>query len=96
LILLLELEKSKMNLKHLVESGNKEVLKNKTMRHNGHQWLMPVILATQEVRSGGLWFEASWANSSRDPMSKIFNTKRVDGMAQGIGPESKPQYHTYT
>jgi hypothetical protein len=35
------------------------------------------------------------ANSSRDPISKISNThkKRVGGVAQGAGPEFKPQYH---
>jgi hypothetical protein len=32
-------------------------------------------------------------NSSRDPISKIPNTKRADGVAQGIGHEFKPQYH---
>jgi hypothetical protein len=34
----------------------------------GHQWLTPVILSTK--RSGGSRFKASWANSSRDPISK--------------------------
>jgi hypothetical protein len=33
------------------------------------------------------------ANSSRDPISKIPNTKRAGGVAQGVGPECKPQYH---
>jgi hypothetical protein len=35
------------------------------------------------------------ANSLRDPISKIPNThkKRAGGMAQGEGPEFKPQYH---
>jgi hypothetical protein len=34
------------------------------------------------------------AISSQDPISKIPNTKRADGMThtQGVGPEFKPQY----
>jgi hypothetical protein len=28
----------------------------------------------------------------RDPISKIPNTKRAGGVAQGVGPEFKPQY----
>jgi hypothetical protein len=34
-------------------------------------------------------------NSSRDPISKIHKTKRAGGVAQGIGPEFKHQYHTH-
>jgi hypothetical protein len=33
------------------------------------------------------------ANSSQDPISKISNTKRGGGVAQGVGPEFKLQYH---
>jgi hypothetical protein len=32
-----------------------------------HQWLTPVILATQEDRGS----KPAWANSLRDPISKI-------------------------
>jgi hypothetical protein len=32
-------------------------------------------------------------NSSRDPISKIPKTKKAGGMAQGVNPEFKPQYH---
>jgi hypothetical protein len=32
------------------------------------------------------------ANSVRDPILKIPNTKRVGGMAQGVGPEFNTQY----
>jgi hypothetical protein len=35
----------------------------------------------------------AWANSLQDPISKKHITKkRVGGVAQGIGPEFKPQY----
>jgi hypothetical protein len=33
------------------------------------------------------------ANNSGDPISKIPITKRAGGVAQGEGPEFKPQYH---
>jgi hypothetical protein len=33
------------------------------------------------------------ANSSQNPILKITNTKRVGGVAQGVGTEFKPQYH---
>jgi hypothetical protein len=34
----------------------------------------------------------AWANSSRDPILKIPNTKKAGGVAQGIGPEFKPPF----
>jgi hypothetical protein len=33
------------------------------------------------------------ANSSRDPISKIPNTKRAGGVAQGVSLHFKSQYH---
>jgi hypothetical protein len=36
--------------------------------------------------------KSAWANSSRDPISKIPIIKRVGGVAQGEGPEFKSQY----
>jgi hypothetical protein len=37
------------------------------------------------------------ASSSGDPISKKTHyKKRTGGVAQGIGPEFKPQYHTHT
>jgi hypothetical protein len=63
----------------------------------GCQWLMPVIVATQEAeirriavrsQSGELVCETL---SQKKPI-----TKRVDGVVQGEDPEFKPQYHTHT
>jgi hypothetical protein len=34
-------------------------------------------------------------NSSQDPISKSHHKKRVGGVAQGVGPEFKPQYHRH-
>jgi hypothetical protein len=37
--------------------------------------------------------KAAWGNSSRDPISKkSLHKKRPGGVAQGVGPEVKPQY----
>jgi hypothetical protein len=36
------------------------------------------------------------ANSSRDPILKSPLLKSADGVAEGEGPEFKPQYHTHT
>jgi hypothetical protein len=33
-----------------------------------------------------------WASSSRDPISKNPSPKRGGRVAQGVGPEFKPQY----
>jgi hypothetical protein len=43
----------------------------------------------------GLCFEAAWANSLWDHISKKKkkSQKRADGVAQGVGPKFKPQYH---
>jgi hypothetical protein len=60
----------------------------KTVSPAGHQWLAPVILATQEAEIR----RPAWANSSGDPISKIPITKRAGGVAQGKGPEFKLQY----
>jgi hypothetical protein len=38
----------------------------------------------------------AWANNFQNPISKknlSHVKKRTDGMAQGVGPEFKPQYH---
>jgi hypothetical protein len=34
------------------------------------------------------------ANSSQDPILKTPSQKRAGGVAEGISPEFKPQYHT--
>jgi hypothetical protein len=34
----------------------------------------------------------AWANSSQDPISKNPSQKKTGGVAQGEGPEFKPQY----
>jgi hypothetical protein len=53
-----------------------------------HWWLMPVILATQEAEiklpAWAVCETLSWKNLSQ---------KRAGGMAQGVGPEFKPQYY---
>jgi hypothetical protein len=40
-----------------------------------------------------LWLEASPGKYFARPCLKKHNTKRAGGIAQGVGPEFKPQYH---
>jgi hypothetical protein len=56
----------------------------------GCQWLTPVIPATQELEIRKVAVQSQpWVNSSQDPISKKPN---ASGVAQGVGPEFKPQY----
>jgi hypothetical protein len=51
------------------------------------KWLIPVILATQEDRG------SKPANSSmKTYLEKDPSQKSAGGVAQGVGPEFKPQY----
>jgi hypothetical protein len=55
---------------------------------------MPVILATQEAElSGGSRFEASLGKQFARPyLEKNPHKNRAGGVAQGVGPEFKPEY----
>jgi hypothetical protein len=52
---------------------------------------MPIIPATQEAEIRR--FVVQKANSSWDPILKKKSRKRAGGVAQGIGPEFKPQHY---
>jgi hypothetical protein len=55
---------------------------------------MPVILATHKAEIRKIvHYKPVWANSSQDLFSKKNpSQKRAGGVAQGVGPEFKPQY----
>jgi hypothetical protein len=54
---------------------------------------MPVILATQEVEIRRIVVQSQPGQIVHETLSqKKTITKRTGGMAQGQGPESKPQY----
>jgi hypothetical protein len=57
---------------------------------------MPVSLATQEAQIRRITVQSQpRANSSQDPISKKKkkpSQKRAGEVAQGVGPEFKPQY----
>jgi hypothetical protein len=51
----------------------------------------PSYLGGRDQEDQGL--KPAQANSLWDPSLKIPNTKRAGGVAPGVGPEFKPQYH---
>jgi hypothetical protein len=54
---------------------------------------MPVILATQEAKIRRILVQSHPRQIVQEILSQKYPTqKRVDGVAQGIGPEFKPQY----
>jgi hypothetical protein len=53
---------------------------------------MLVILATQEAEIRRIRVQ-SQPQSSQDPLSKKHITKSAGRVAQGVGPQFKPQYH---
>jgi hypothetical protein len=55
----------------------------------GCQWLTPVITATQEDHGSR---PARAKSSMRHYLEKNLSQKRTAGVAQGVGPEFKPQY----
>jgi hypothetical protein len=54
---------------------------------------MPVILATQEAEiRRNMVQKPAWANSSHETLSRKNPSAKRDGrVAQGVGPEFKPQ-----
>jgi hypothetical protein len=60
----------------------------------GHRWLTPVILATQEADIRRIVVQSQPRQTVQETLSwKNTSQKRAGGMAQGEGPEFKPQYH---
>jgi hypothetical protein len=59
------------------------------------QWLVPVILATQEAEIRRITVLSQWRQILREPISKkiLHNKGLVQWLAQCVGPEFKPQHH---
>jgi hypothetical protein len=60
----------------------------------GCRWLTPVIPATQEAEIRRIKVRSQPRQIvSQDPISKTLHKNKAGGVAQGEGPEFKPQYH---
>jgi hypothetical protein len=61
------------------------------------QWLTPVLLATQEAEIRRISVQSQPGQIVHETLSRK-NTlqKKASGVAQVVGPEFKPKYHTYT
>jgi hypothetical protein len=59
------------------------------------RWLTPIILATQEAEIRRIVIQTlPQRNRFTSPsLEKNLHKKRAGGVAQGVGPEFKPQYH---
>jgi hypothetical protein len=58
-----------------------------------HWWLTPVILATQEAELRRIVVQIGPGQIVYETLSrKTLHKNRAGGMAQGEGPEFKPQY----
>jgi hypothetical protein len=56
---------------------------------------MPVILATQQAEIRRIKVQSQAKQIvQQDPILKTHHKNRAGGVAQGEGPEFKPQYHT--
>jgi hypothetical protein len=65
----------------------------KKMSVAGHWWLTPVILATQEAEIRRIAVHSQPGQIICETLSrKNPSPKRACGVAQGVGPEFKPQY----
>jgi hypothetical protein len=60
-----------------------------------HQWLTPVILATQKAEIRRIVVQTQLGQTVRETLSrKTLHKNRAGRVAQGEGPEFKAQYHT--
>jgi hypothetical protein len=59
------------------------------------QWLMPIIPATQEAEVRRITVQSQPGQIIRETLSqrKKKHKNRASRVAQGVGPEFKPQYH---
>jgi hypothetical protein len=64
----------------------------RTSNTTGRWWHMPIILATQEAEIRRITVQSQPRQIICETLSQKPITKRNGGVAQGVGPEFKPQY----
>jgi hypothetical protein len=66
----------------------------KRHRGTGRQWRTPLILATHEAEIRKIVVRSQPRQIVHKSLSRERSSqKRAGGVAQGVGPEFKPQYH---
>jgi hypothetical protein len=71
----------------------KSSLKSRNLKTAGHRWLTPIILATQEAEIKRITVQSQPGQIVCETLSqKTLHKNRAGGVAQGEGPELKPQY----
>jgi hypothetical protein len=58
-----------------------------------HLWLTPVILATQEAEIRRIKIQSRPGQTVRETLSQKNPSQKRVGVAQGVGPKFKFQYH---
>jgi hypothetical protein len=65
----------------------------KTSIPTSHWWLTPVILATQEAEIRRIKVRSQPIVRKTLSQKTLHKKERTGGLAQGVGPEFKPQFH---
>jgi hypothetical protein len=86
-------EKGQKSMKTFLLDSSRKVIYEKMVNFSQVPVAQPVILATQEAEIRRIMVRGQSGQIVREILSrKTLHKKRADGVAQGVGPEFKPQY----
>jgi hypothetical protein len=70
-----------------------KVKEYKMTKNARHQWLMPILLAIQEAEIRRITVRSQPGQIVPETLSQKNPSQKITGrVAQGVGPEFKPQY----